>query len=180
MSTTIGFLAVRYHAEHGFFGGYLIVNHLARPLEFHCTMPVKPNRTQSLLYGSTLSGFVCGEQIGKALYTKAKLKPNLLLADSSAALAITNVCTVPAAQLVGEPHAAATVDQSFTVPDAPELETRDFVHGDVQLSIPISSRVGDEVFSDHLAKLSDNFELSEPFQRVVEALLEAHPIARAA
>ena len=77
MADLVGFLSVRYQPEHGFFGGYLIVNQLARPLEFHCTMPVRPSRSQELLYGSTLNDFVCGEQIAKALTQKAKLKPEI-------------------------------------------------------------------------------------------------------
>ena len=55
MADLVGFLSVRYRSEHGFFGGYLIVNQLARPLEFHCTMPVRPSRSQELLYGKTLN-----------------------------------------------------------------------------------------------------------------------------
>ncbi len=53
-SLSLGFISVRHHAEHGYFGGYLIVNSLGRPLEFHCTLPVKPSRAQELLYGATL------------------------------------------------------------------------------------------------------------------------------
>ena len=82
----LGFITVRHHVEHGYFGGYLILNQLGRPLEFHCTLPVKPSRAQSLLYGPTLDDFICGEQIAKALVTKAKLKPSLLLTDCSAVL----------------------------------------------------------------------------------------------
>ena len=88
MADLVGFLSVRHRVEHGYFGGYLIVNQLARPLEFHCTMPVRPSRSQELLYGKTLNDFVCGEQIAKALTQKAKLKPLLVLTDTPAALAV--------------------------------------------------------------------------------------------
>ena len=82
MATAIGFLTVRRHHEHGYFGGYLLVNALARPLEFYCTMPIRPSRAQTLLYGLTIDDFVCGEQIAKALIAKAKLQPQLILTDS--------------------------------------------------------------------------------------------------
>ena len=67
MTESLGFLSVRRHPEHGYFGGYLITNSIARPLEFHCTMPVKPSRAQELLYGPTMDAFVCGEQIAKVM-----------------------------------------------------------------------------------------------------------------
>ena len=50
----IGFLTVTRDLEQGLFGGYLLLNALGRPLEFHCTAPVRPNRAQEILYGPTL------------------------------------------------------------------------------------------------------------------------------
>ena len=57
----IGFLTVTEHAEHGLFGGYLILNVSGRPLEFHCTAPLKPSRAQEILYGPTLRPFLFGD-----------------------------------------------------------------------------------------------------------------------
>ncbi len=37
----LGFLTVLEH-ESGLTGGYLLLNTLGRPLEFHCTAPIKP------------------------------------------------------------------------------------------------------------------------------------------
>ena len=61
----IGFLTAVEHAEYGFFGGYLIVNAAGRPLEFHCTAPVKATRAQEILYGPTLRDYLY-EQIAPA------------------------------------------------------------------------------------------------------------------
>ena len=47
----LGFLTVLEHPQHGLFGGYLLLNLAGRPVEFHCTAPVKPNRAQQILYG---------------------------------------------------------------------------------------------------------------------------------
>ncbi len=91
---SLGFCTVRYHAEHGYFGGYLILNPHARPLEFHCTLPIKPSRAQEILYGTTLADFVCGEQIAKALVTKAKLTPQVILTDCAAVLSLSRVSDV--------------------------------------------------------------------------------------
>ena len=45
----LGFLTVVEHPQYGLFGGYLVLNLAGRPLEFHCTAPIKPNRAQEIL-----------------------------------------------------------------------------------------------------------------------------------
>ena len=62
-SRLMGFLTVVEHPEFGLFGGYLLLNWAGRPLEFHCTAPLKPNRAQEILYGPTLEPFLYGEQM---------------------------------------------------------------------------------------------------------------------
>jgi hypothetical protein len=59
-SAALGFLAVVEHELHGLFGGYLLLNATGRPLEFHCTAPVRPNRAQQILYGPTLEPYLYG------------------------------------------------------------------------------------------------------------------------
>ena len=108
MTVSLGFLSVRRHPEHGYFGGYLITNQIARPLEFHCTMPVKPRRAQMLLYGPTMDAFVCGEQIAKALVGKAKVKPDIVLTDCAAVLALATVSDVAAGLLHFEPESPSS------------------------------------------------------------------------
>ena len=86
--SAIGFLTVLEHAEQGLFGGYLVLNATGRPLEFHCTAPVRPNRAQEILYGPTLAPFLYGEQIGQTLLAKAKTEPLLVCTDVEPALAV--------------------------------------------------------------------------------------------
>ena len=78
---TIGFLTVFEPSEHLLIGGYLILTSKGRPVEFHCTAPVKPNRAQQILYGATLRPYLCGEQIGQALVCRSKQKPILVCTD---------------------------------------------------------------------------------------------------
>ena len=67
----LGFLTVVEDQKSGLFGGYLVLNSAGRPLEFHCTAPVKPTRAQEILYGPTLKSYLYGEQIGKTLLDHA-------------------------------------------------------------------------------------------------------------
>ena len=55
----IGFLSVLDDEELGAIGGYLVLSRNGRPLEFHCTSPVRANRAQQILYGPTLQPFLC-------------------------------------------------------------------------------------------------------------------------
>lgn len=177
MTASLGFLSVRRHPEHGYFGGYLITNQVARPLEFHCTMPVKPSRAQTLLYGPTIDAFVCGEQIAKALISKAKVKPSVLLTDCTAVLAVSSVCALSAAHVQFEPESETS---NFHLPQGSPGELLRMRIEPWQLSILASLPEHEAPIAACLSQLGSNFDLTEPFQRVVDALLEAHPIAKAA
>src|SRR3954469_25637020 len=99
--TTFGYLSVINSAEHGYFGGYLIVGPLGRPLEFHCTAPVRPSRAQQILYGPTLEPFLLGERITGAMLDAAKLKPCLILTNCEATLHARSRIHSPMVQLRG-------------------------------------------------------------------------------
>src|SRR3954462_9244557 len=95
-----GFLTIVEQPELGLQGGYLVLNAEGRPLEFHCTAPVKPNRAQEILYGSTLRPYLCGEQIGQALVSRAKSEVLLIFTDNPAVLGVREFASTPVA-LVG-------------------------------------------------------------------------------
>ena len=174
----LGFITVRHHSEHGYFGGYLILNQLGRPLEFHCTLPVKPSRAQSLLYGPTLDDFICGEQIAKALVTKAKLKPSLLLTDCTAVLAFEQIGDEPMALVeVNEPNAN---EAHLRRPHQADANVKRIGSSGMRCCVSASSSVDNELLSTIAPQLAPHFDLTEPFQRIAEALLEAHPIVKAA
>ena len=90
-----GFLTVTENQRLGLIGGYLALNHLGRPLEFHCTTPVRANRAQEILYGTTLNAFLYGEQIAQALIKRAKVKPCAVLTDCSQVLTVQEFVEMP-------------------------------------------------------------------------------------
>ena len=177
MAATLGFISVRQHAEHGYFGGYLVVNHLARPLEFHCTLPVKPTRAQVLLYGPTMDDFVCGEQIAKALITKAKLTPDLIVTDTPPSLA---AALVSDAIMVCLEEALAGDTASLRHPTATNVPTHRFTALGKKFLRASECNKAEAIIESTLKQLSERFELTEPFSRIVEALFEAHPVIKAA
>lgn len=91
----LGFLGVVNIQGTGFVGGLLVTNQLGRPLEFQCTTPVRPNRTQEILYGPTLTSFICSDLIGKTLFDRLQVKPQMILCDQTDLLALRSVITLP-------------------------------------------------------------------------------------
>src|ERR1051325_8804676 len=96
ISASLGFLTVLEH-ELGLIGGYLVLNAAGRPLEFHCTAPVKPNRAQQILFGPTLEPYLYGEQIGQALLGKGATEPGIVCTDVSPVLSVRDFTALPIA-----------------------------------------------------------------------------------
>lgn len=91
----LGFLTSFGNQTDGLIGGLLVLNGAGRPVEFHCTSPVRPNRAQEILYGNTLRGFVCGEQIAPALLGRTKVRLLALLTNNPEFLSALHLLPVP-------------------------------------------------------------------------------------
>src|SRR5436190_17749996 len=104
----VGFFTVARPTDQGLIGGLLLLNAQSRPLEFHCTAPVKPNRAQEILYGPTLLPFLYGEQIGRALLAKCTTAPTLIFTDSEPGLSLREVSDCPVI-CVPAPDRAASI-----------------------------------------------------------------------
>lgn len=177
---SIGFITVRKHPEHGYFGGLLLVNHLARPLEFHCTLPIKPSRAQSILYGPTLDEFLCGEQIARALALKAKSPPVAIFTDASAVLSLRNIVSEPIVlvDIESDPK-----DDSASLRLRPAGSSRTFHRFKISgYSLAVLEDYIDdaELIQAFWHQHDPQIDLGEPFGRIADALLEAHPSAKAA
>ncbi len=182
---TLGFFTVLSDPQHGLFGGFLVLNLAGRPLEFHCTAPVRPNRAQEILYGPTLEPFLYGEQIGRTLLERAQAKPVVVCTDRLPAMAVREHVRVPVALVLApfppsledggavedetEPGRAWRLDAAH----AERLRMTVFQVGRNRLAV--SGRGSDEasLLAERLAVLDASFDLSEPFERIREAIEEA-------
>lgn len=172
-----GFLTVVEHAQHGLFGGYLLLNALGRPLEFHCTAPVKPNRAQQILFGPTLRDYLYGEQIGQTLVSKAGLDAEAIFTDVPGVLAMQSAVASPVLLVMGgdgtstagqDPGGSWRIDGPHRA--GPSLAT--FRAGRHQLAASLGS--GDaQALAERLGALEVGFDLDEPFGRIREAIDEA-------
>jgi hypothetical protein len=161
----LGFLSVVEHQELGLLGGYLLLNAAGRPLEFHCTAPVKPSRAQEILYGPTLKPFLYGEQIGQTLLAKSKLTPILVCTDSEPVLAAREHTDIP----------IALVGATLGLPRSAAMRL-----GQTNLLLPAAYASDEHTIRDNWPAQADHLDLLEPFARIREALDEAQQSARAA
>lgn len=182
---SLGFLTVVEHPQYGLFGGYLVLNTAGRPLEFHCTAPIKPNRAQEILYGPTLQAFLYGEQIGQTLVNQAAAAPLLICTDREPALASREHIATPVVLVLppeGEAASEPVVESGrvFRVDAAhhggPRLVT--FRLGRNRLALPERADEDRRLITERLAELADSFDLVEPFQRIRDAIEEAQQAVR--
>lgn len=173
----LGFLTVVEHPEHGLCGGYLVLNRSGRPLEFHCTTPVRPNRAQEILYGATLKPFLFGEQIGQALLSKSKLTPLVICTDQEPALAVADYSEVPVALVV----ASGTLPGARRI-DAPHASIATMHRipvGSAELALAGAAPDACARLAERLvAELGQGFDFAEPFARIREAIEEAQRALR--
>lgn len=170
ITATYGFISVREFDGAGYCGGLLIVSHLGRPLEFHCSTPVVPNRAQQILYGQTYPTYLLCEQIGMALIEKAKVMPNLFLAYQPELLALNT--------MIATPVVALGVKADEPVPYQAEMITFD----DQKLWYHPRTQRNQEPFEQTIISLLERFTktltFDEPFERIEKAIEEAQAVAR--
>lgn len=151
----LGFLTAVEEGDRGFVGGLLVTNRFGRPLEFQCTAPVKPNRSQQILYGPTLRPFVLGELLGRTLLEKIGVKPNLVLVESRELLDLRPNISLGLALLVDAKS-----------PDSVQALGK---HG---LAFHADYPNDRSEVARHAAGIPQDADLKEPFERVREALGE--------
>ncbi len=169
-ATALGFLTVVEHALHGLCGGYLLLGITGRPLEFHCTAPVKANRAQQILYGPTLEPYLYGEQIGATLVSKGGVEPLAVLVDLPALLAVRQHTSVPAAMVIDGSHVALAAIDAGQHSAAGWLE---FTLGNNRLAVAQRQARDRDLLLERCGALPELFDLAEPFGRIREAIEEA-------
>ncbi len=190
---TYGFLTVVEHPQLGLCGGYLVLNPAGRPLEFHCTAPIKPNRAQEILYGRTLHDFLYGEQIGGALIGNNDERPLLVFTDLKPVLAARRHVSMPLVMVLGDsateagdlPDGSADGDnprsnKTYRVDAAGESIPRPALlrHGRNRLALSAADEADRPLVVDCLTGLDESFDLSEPFERIRAAIEEARQAAQ--
>ena len=163
-----GFLTVLNDSQHGYFGGYLLLSELGRPLEFHCSTPVLPNDAQKILYGASLQPYVLGELIGQTLVAEAKLPVQLVLTDQKDMLGISLLRT--------EPTVCLSEIEDCSIDCMESLDAPSFSLGKYRLFGTSTCDWQPDEINTAITPLTHYIDLSEPFQRIREAIREAQRI----
>lgn len=170
----------------GLCGGLLLVDCAGRPIEFHCTAPVPPNRAQEILYGSTYQGFLYGETIAKALLEKCSTTPTLIVSNQQAVCSIRSLVDIPTVFLPAPPMQQANSDEAQNnadTTDQPAVVGREFqkIEFENQRSAYVLAEFKNdvEIVCPLIDKFTDSCEIYEPFTRIQLAINEAMTTAAA-
>lgn len=182
---TVGFLTVCPQTDGSVVGGYLVLNAAGRPLEFHCTAPVRPSRAQEILYGPTLQPFLYGEQIGRALVSKATSEPIFVCTDREPILALRELTETPIVLLATDPQhttsepamsesTPARVDEAHHGPGQPHGSALVwFSLGSQRAALSPTHARDRESVQQRWQSQIEGLDLCEPFARIREAIEEA-------
>jgi len=165
-----GFLTAVESAAHGIFGGYLLVDPLGRPLEFHCTAPVKVSRAQQILFGASLPSHLHGQQIGGTLLAEGTITPDVVLTDYEPLMHVRGHTALPVALV----HAAAAGDTQAggAAPHATTV-AGGFEMGGARVSPHAADADRERAVREALEQLAAAVDLREPFERIRAAIDEA-------
>jgi hypothetical protein len=163
---TIGYYTVVEESRTGFTGGLLVLNRSGRPLEFQCTLPVRPTRAHEILFGETLRDHLLSEVIGLCLVNKTRTPISILICDQRESMRLSQFTAIPIGLAVESKSDRDSIDDADSV----------WLAG-TRLQVNIEST---EIAKSVCADLSDLPDATEPFERIREAIKEAHSqIARA-
>ena len=171
-SPTIAYYTVVEDERTGWTGGLLLLNGGGRPLEFQCTLPVRPTKAHEILFGVTLRDHLIGEVIGPLLVRKCRTPIALLCCDQPESLKIETRTRCPVA-LVEE----AALSDEGPIDDESILGSTQVELAGATLRVPVEQC---EQVQTLAAQLIDLPDATEPFDRIREAIREAQSqIARA-
>ncbi len=174
-NATFGFITVVELESIGHCGGLLIVSQIGRPIEFHCTAPVLPNRAQEIMYGQTYNGFLVADQIGMAMVDKSKHQPTMFVTDCADMLPITEMMDAPLIFAEANSTEAKSMEDSFDSLGLTQIQINDYP---VYCINAQSDQI--EFIQARLQRFAATLPLDEPFERIRQAIEEAHTGIRAA
>ncbi len=179
-AATIAYLACLQDDRVGWTGGLLVLNAGGRPLEFQCTLPLRPSKAHEILYGATLSEHVIGEVIAPTLLAKCRTPISVLAVHQIEALRCIEAMSSsdPASSAVPMLVTAAAEEDEGPIEEGAIAGHTTIQWRGSPLLVPTDKTEQAELLLEKLADLPD---VVEPFDRIREAIREAQrQIARAA
>ncbi len=175
----LGYLTFVEFAEHGIVGGYLLVNQQARPVEFHCSAPLRPNRAQEILYGPTLRPYLYNEQIGQTLVRQSPHAAQVILTDEELALGLRELLDVPVVLLPDTGNSdLETQAERPTAAGVPfHVDGLPYHVDGLRLKTLAGFDSDQPLVAARLRQLASGWDFREPLGRIREAIQEAQRAA---
>jgi len=163
---TIAYYTVVEDDRTGWTGGLLLLNALGRPLEFQCTLPVRPSRAHVILFGLTLRDHLIGDVIGPQLIRQCRTPISLLCCDQPEALRLNEMASFPVAlvELAAEESEGPIEDDMLS-------DSRSETLAGAVIRFPEQHGAAVNQVAHELKDFPDAVE---PFERIREAIREAH------
>ncbi|MDD3586251.1 MAG: hypothetical protein PHQ75_03640 [Thermoguttaceae bacterium] len=188
--STLGFLSVTGSVKQGLLGGLLVLNCFGRPVEFHCTAPVRANRAPEILYGNTLQPFLSSEQIAPALVSKVETSMFAVLTDCPFVLSGAPLLPVPLifafSRIPGRVPAATRSQEEMVererfgsfdeFPFIPGFDSDQWTvvaKGNTRLALIAQEEAAQRSFETQLDHFLEAIDPCEPFERIRLAVEEA-------
>lgn len=174
-AATLGYYTTVYAERTGWTGGLLVLNLAGRPLEFQCTLPIRPSRAHEILFGNTLQEHLISEIIGPTLLQKSRTPISILCCQQIEALSLQENLPTGSNTVVGFIH----TDDAATASTVRKLAGHETTSiGNASLVVAMEQFQTAQTLID---QLNDLVDVMEPFERITEAIREAQSqMARAA
>ena len=162
------FSILRIPNSDGYVGGMLVLDQRGVPMEFRCTLPVRPTQAQKALYGNTLEPYVFNQLIGLPLTQALTNQPVCYIVKNTMLLELREYIDSPVVHIEQYGGSLSTSDSS--TPDS-HIQLRSDTAG-LQ---PITARFMNGYESDYemvRERLEETFkriDLLEPFERITTA-----------
>ena len=174
----VGFLTILESSEHGISGGYLLLNSTGRPIEFHCTAPVHPSRTQEILYGATLKPYLFGEIVGQTLLSQTQTEPLFVCTNVVEVATARPFVSYPIVVLLSENNVKSAPSLRIDGPTPGQPVPAPLGMVSVQLMNQPAAVLADhpsdrQLMNDRCTDLHESFDFHEPFERIRDAVEEA-------
>lgn len=178
----LGYLTIMGDEIRGLVGGFLIVNRLGCPVEFHCSAPIRPNRAQEILYGATLRPFLYGRQIATALLRKGKTGCFAIFTESPEVAVIQESLATPLLIVLSNEKSPSSENGSEeertkrAIPGFNSSQWHSFQKGEFRFALFerfLENGVLPTEIEQNLSQFQKAIDLVEPFERIALAIEES-------
>lgn len=160
----IGYFKI-YIENEKYIGGIMITDNRGIPLEFKYTEPVEPTKIQKVLYGDVLEKYLREEVIMTNLISKVEKKPILYFVDNDENLYLDNISVEEVILIKSTQLNALKEVDTFQ-----HLKDDEYVIQLKSTKHPVRVKTEEEGILDKIISLKMECDISEPLNRIEEAL----------